>query len=98
MSRTMTWPRSARFVWSETLPDAVQCFMHPVKAEEVIAEAYFEHGVKTFALDTLEELDKIVRATGQRPRPTSTCWCASASARTMRNSASPRNSAPSREK
>jgi ornithine decarboxylase len=48
---------------AETLPDAVQCFMHPVKAEEVIAEAYFDHGVKTFALDTLDELDKIVRAT-----------------------------------
>jgi ornithine decarboxylase len=47
----------------ETLPQAVQCFMHPVKAEEVIAEAYFEHGVKTFALDTMDELDKIVRAT-----------------------------------
>src|SRR6185503_9231351 len=48
---------------AETLPQAVQCFMHPVKAEEVIAEAYFEHGVKTFALDTLDELEKIVRAT-----------------------------------
>jgi len=48
---------------SEILPEAVQCFMHPVKAEEVIAEAYFEHGVKTFALDTLDELEKIVRAT-----------------------------------
>jgi ornithine decarboxylase len=48
---------------SETLPDAVQCFMHPVKAEEVIAEAYFGHGVRTFALDTQDELDKIVRAT-----------------------------------
>jgi ornithine decarboxylase len=48
---------------SETLPEAVQCFMHPVKAEEVIAEAYFEHGVKTFSLDTLDELDKILRAT-----------------------------------
>jgi ornithine decarboxylase len=47
----------------ETLPDAVLCFMHPVKAEEAIAEAYFEHGVKTFSLDTIEELDKIVRAT-----------------------------------
>ena len=46
-----------------TLPDAVQCFMHPVKAEEAIAEAYFTYGVKTFSLDTLEELDKIVRAT-----------------------------------
>jgi len=51
-----------RFV-AETLPGAIQCFMHPVKAEEVIAEAYFEHGVRTFSLDTLEELDKIVRAT-----------------------------------
>ena len=48
---------------AETLPDAVQCLMHPVKAEEVIAEAYFEHGVKTFALDTLDELEKIVSAT-----------------------------------
>ncbi len=47
----------------QTLPESVLCFMHPVKAEECIAEAYFEHGVKTFSLDTLEELDKIVRAT-----------------------------------
>ena len=48
---------------AETLPEAVQCFMHPVKAEEAIAEAYFGYGVKTFSLDTLDELDKIVRAT-----------------------------------
>ncbi|HEY6661677.1 MAG TPA: type III PLP-dependent enzyme [Sphingomicrobium sp.] len=48
---------------AETLPGAVQCFMHPVKAEEVIAEAYFGHGVKTFSLDTMDELEKIVRAT-----------------------------------
>jgi ornithine decarboxylase len=48
---------------SETLPGAVQCFMHPVKAEEVIAESYFTHGVRTFALDTMDELEKIVRAT-----------------------------------
>jgi len=47
----------------ETLPEAVQCFMHPVKAEEAIAEAYFDHGVKTFSLDTIDELEKIVRAT-----------------------------------
>src|SRR5438270_3921466 len=47
----------------EMLPEAVICFMHPVKAEEVIAESYFEHGVKTFSLDTIEELEKIVRAT-----------------------------------
>jgi ornithine decarboxylase len=49
----------------ETLPDAVQCFMHPVKAEEAIAEAYFQHGVKTFSLDSLDELEKIVRATSK---------------------------------
>lgn len=48
---------------AETLPHAVQCFMHPVKAEEAIAEAYFGHGVRTFSLDSIEELDKIVRAT-----------------------------------
>jgi ornithine decarboxylase len=47
----------------ETLPQSTICFMHPVKAEEVVAEAYFEHGVRTFSLDTLDELDKIVRAT-----------------------------------
>jgi ornithine decarboxylase len=46
-----------------TLPQAVLCFMHPVKAEEAIAEAYFTHGVRTFSLDTMEELAKIERAT-----------------------------------
>ncbi len=45
------------------VPDATLCFMHPVKAEEAIAEAYFEHGVRIFSLDTLDELEKIVRAT-----------------------------------
>ena len=49
---------------AETLPDAVQCFMHPVKAEEAIAEAY-ALGVRTFSLDTMDELEKIVRATGE---------------------------------
>ncbi|GAA0730860.1 type III PLP-dependent enzyme [Sphingomonas japonica] len=48
---------------ARTLPDATLCFMHPVKAEEAIAEAYFTHGVRTFSLDTIEELEKIVRAT-----------------------------------
>jgi ornithine decarboxylase len=44
-------------------PEATLCFMHPVKAEEAIAEAYFEHGVRVFSLDSMEELDKIVCAT-----------------------------------
>jgi ornithine decarboxylase len=55
----------------EILPEAVLCFMHPVKAEEAIAEAYFEHGVKTFSLDTVEELEKIVRATSTDGAPAS---------------------------
>ena len=49
---------------SGLLPQAMLCFMHPVKAEEAIAEAYRDHGVRTFSLDTMEELEKIVRATG----------------------------------
>ncbi|HEY0044504.1 MAG TPA: type III PLP-dependent enzyme [Allosphingosinicella sp.] len=48
---------------SATLPGATKCFMHPVKPEEAIREAYFDHGVRTFSLDTMEELEKIVRAT-----------------------------------
>jgi len=48
---------------ARTLPDATLCFMHPVKAEEAVAEAYFTHGVRVFSLDCLDELDKIVRAT-----------------------------------
>lgn len=48
-----------------TLPQATLCLMHPVKAEEVIREAYVEHGVRVFSLDSLEELDKIVRATDE---------------------------------
>jgi ornithine decarboxylase len=44
-------------------PDATLCFMHPVKAEEAIREAYADFGVRTFSLDNMDELDKIVRAT-----------------------------------
>ncbi|MFM5906752.1 MAG: type III PLP-dependent enzyme [Novosphingobium sp.] len=45
------------------LPEAELCFMHPVKTASAIREAYFDHGVKTFSLDTHEELEKIVAAT-----------------------------------
>ncbi|MGB7372201.1 type III PLP-dependent enzyme [Erythrobacter sp.] len=45
-----------------TLPDAVLCFMHPIKTGSAIREAYHRHGVKTFSLDTIEELEKIVEA------------------------------------
>jgi ornithine decarboxylase len=45
------------------LPEATLCFMHPVKTRSAIAEAYRDHGVRTFSLDTHEELAKIVEAT-----------------------------------
>ncbi len=45
------------------LPEATLCFMHPVKTASAIGEAYHVHGVRTFSLDTIEELDKIVAAT-----------------------------------
>jgi ornithine decarboxylase len=56
---------------ARTLPEATLCFMHPVKAEEAIEEAYFTHGVRTFSLDCLDELAKIVRATSRDGVPAS---------------------------
>ncbi len=46
-------------------PDARLAYMHPVKSRRAIGEAYFDHGVRTFALDTHEELAKIIDATGE---------------------------------
>ncbi|HEX8058591.1 MAG TPA: type III PLP-dependent enzyme [Novosphingobium sp.] len=46
-----------------TLPEAELCFMHPVKPANAIAEAYKVHGVRTFSLDSHDELAKIVAAT-----------------------------------
>ncbi|MCW9001107.1 MAG: type III PLP-dependent enzyme [Rhodospirillales bacterium] len=45
-------------------PEARLAYMHPVKSRQSIERAYFEFGVRVFALDTQEELDKIVAATG----------------------------------
>lgn len=44
-------------------PGARMAFMHPVKSRAAIAAAYFDHGIRTFALDTHEELAKILEAT-----------------------------------
>ncbi len=44
-------------------PGAKMAFMHPVKSRVAIARAYHEFGVRTFALDTHEELAKILDAT-----------------------------------
>jgi ornithine decarboxylase len=49
---------------SQFAPGARMAFMHPVKSRRAIAQAYFDHGVRTFALDTHEELAKIIEATG----------------------------------
>jgi len=47
------------------LPEAQLAYMHPIKPERAIAEAYHQHGVRIFALDSLRELAKIQRATDQ---------------------------------
>ena len=45
-------------------PEARLAYMHPVKSRAAIARAYHEFGVRTFALDTHEELAKILAETG----------------------------------
>ena len=46
-------------------PDANLYFMHTVKSREDIAQAYFELGVRHFALDSKDELQKILESTKQ---------------------------------
>ena len=41
-------------------PGSKMAFMHPVKSRTAISAAYFDHGIRTFALDTHEELAKII--------------------------------------
>jgi ornithine decarboxylase len=44
-------------------PEATLAFMHPVKSRRAIRRAYFDHGVRIFALDCADELAKIVDET-----------------------------------
>jgi ornithine decarboxylase len=46
-------------------PEANLFFMHTVKSKESITSAYFNYGVKNFALDNKDELRKILEATNQ---------------------------------
>ena len=46
-------------------PELKCSFMHTVKSRESIKEAYFNFGVKTFSLDTKDELIKIIDSTNQ---------------------------------
>ncbi len=44
-------------------PNANCSYMHTIKSRESIEEAYFKHNIKTFSLDTKDELIKILEST-----------------------------------
>ena len=46
-------------------PNAKCSYMHTVKSRENIKEAYFNHNVKAFSLDTKDELIKIIETTNE---------------------------------
>jgi len=46
-------------------PNANCSYMHTVKSRESIKEAYLNYNIKTFSLDTKDELIKIIEATNQ---------------------------------
>ncbi|MDA7582736.1 type III PLP-dependent enzyme [Candidatus Pelagibacter sp.] len=46
-------------------PNAKCSYMHTVKSRENIKEAYFNHNIKTFSLDTKDELIKIIETTNR---------------------------------
>ena len=47
----------------DLFPDAHLAFMHTIKSREAIRAAYFDYGVRDFAVDTFEELHKILEET-----------------------------------
>ena len=48
----------------KSIDQNIKCsFMHTVKSRESIEKAYFQYGVKTFSLDTKDELIKIIEST-----------------------------------
>jgi ornithine decarboxylase len=47
------------------LEGATAHVMHPIKSRRLIREAYFEHGVRTFVVDSQAELEKVLAETGQ---------------------------------
>ena len=46
-------------------PEAKCSFMHTVKSRESIKKAYFQYNIKSYSLDTKDELIKIVESTNQ---------------------------------
>ena len=49
----------------DIVPNAEIFFMNPVKSRNAIKEAYFKYDVKNFALDSFDELHKIIEATNR---------------------------------
>ncbi|ANP46882.1 type III PLP-dependent enzyme [Candidatus Viadribacter manganicus] len=49
---------------AKKFPGAQIAFMHPVKSRRAIGRAFHDFGVKTFALDSEDELNKILTETG----------------------------------
>ncbi|CAF2057598.1 unnamed protein product [Rotaria magnacalcarata] len=45
------------------LPSAKAYFMHPIKTRNSIYKAYFHYGIRDYALDSIEELHKIIEVT-----------------------------------
>jgi ornithine decarboxylase len=49
---------------NELFGDSVKMyFMHPIKSREAIFDAYFNHGIRDFSLDSTDELKKILEIT-----------------------------------
>ena len=48
---------------ADTLPQAEMAYMHPVKSRSAIRTAYHAYGVRTFALDSFDELMKVLEET-----------------------------------
>lgn len=46
------------------LPGATAHLMHPIKSRQLIRTAYFDYGVRTFAVDCEAELEKVLAETG----------------------------------
>lgn len=53
---------------SGRFPDARLAFMHPVKSRRAIHRAWFDFGVRSFVLDSADELAKILAETGADAR------------------------------
>jgi ornithine decarboxylase len=50
----------------EMFPQAAIHYMHPVKSRQAIAASFLRYGVRDFALDSFDELAKILDETGHR--------------------------------